>query len=148
MKSSSSRVLSIVAWALLLAAALAHSNPQAAVQSFDSAEITKRVVPAVVLIKGTTGTGEILGTGFIISSDGKIATNLHVVETLKNGGVQLASGDKFDSFSIVAFDSRKDIAIINIRGFDLPTVALGNSNSVQVGEPVLAVGSRSDCRGP
>jgi S1-C subfamily serine protease len=105
-------------------------------------------VPAVVLIKGTTGTGEILGTGFIISSDGKIATNLHVVETLKNGGVQLASGDKFDSFSIVAFDSRKDIAIINIRGFDLPTVALGNSNSVQVGEPVLAVGSRSDCRGP
>jgi S1-C subfamily serine protease len=67
-------------------------------------------VPAVVLIKGTTGTGEIVGTGFIISSDGKIATNLHVVETLKNGGVQLASGDKFDLFSILAFDSRKDIA--------------------------------------
>jgi serine protease Do len=90
MKSSSSRVLSIVARALLLAAALAQSDPQAAVQSFDSAEITKRVVPAVMLIGGTTGTGEILGTGFIISSDGKIATNLHVVETLKNGGVQLA----------------------------------------------------------
>jgi hypothetical protein len=66
---------------------------------------------------------------------------LHVVESLKNGGVQLASGEKFDSFSVLAFDVRKDIAIIKIAGFDLPTVALGNSNNLQVGEPVLAVGS-------
>jgi S1-C subfamily serine protease len=95
----------------------------------------------VVLIKGTGDSGEVLGTGFIISSDGKIATNLHVVETLKNGGVQLPSGEKFDSFSILVFDARKDIAIIKIPGFDLPTVSLGNSNNVQVGEPVLAVGS-------
>lgn len=141
MKNSCLRVLSIAVCALLPGTALAQSNPQPAAQSFDSAEITKRVAPAVVLIKGTTDAGEILGTGFIISSDGKIATNLHVVETLKSGGVQLASGDKFDSFSILVFDSRKDIAIIKIPGFDLPTVALGNSNSVQVGEPVLAVGS-------
>jgi S1-C subfamily serine protease len=110
-------------------------------QPFDSAQITKKISPGVVLIKGTTNSGEILGTGFIISSDGKIATNLHVVESLKNGGVQLASGEKFDSFSVLAFDARKDIAIIKIPGFDLPTVALGNSNNVQVGEPVLAVGS-------
>ena len=66
---------------------------------------------------------------------------MHVVESLKNGGVQLASGEKFDSFSVLAFDTRKDIAIIKIPGFDLPTMALGNSNNVQVGEPVLAVGS-------
>jgi S1-C subfamily serine protease len=117
------------------------ARPQAASQPFDSAQITKKISPGVVLIKGTGSSGEILGTGFIISSDGKIATNLHVVENLKNGGVQLASGEKFDSFSIVSFDARKDIAIIKIPGFDLPTVALGNSNNVQVGEPVLAVGS-------
>jgi trypsin-like peptidase len=55
--------------------------------------------------------------------------------------VQLASGEKFDSFSVLAFDQRKDIAIIKIPGFDLPFVALGNSNNVQVGEPVLIVGS-------
>jgi putative serine protease PepD len=115
--------------------------PQAVPQPFDSAQITKKISPGVVLIKGTNGSGEILGTGFIISSDGKIATNLHVVESLKDGGVQLASGEKFDSFSVLGFDARKDIAIIKIPGFDLPTVALGNSNSVQVGEPVLAVGS-------
>ena len=64
------------------------ANAQAVSQSFDSAQITKKASPAVVLIKGTTSSGEVLGTGFIISSDGKIATNLHVVEGLKNGGVQ------------------------------------------------------------
>jgi S1-C subfamily serine protease len=79
--------------------------------------------------------------GFIISSDGKIATNLHVLEGASKGGVQRASGDKFDSFSVLVFDARKDIAVITIPGFDLPTVPLGNSNDVQVGEPVLAVGS-------
>ncbi len=141
MKSSSSRVLLIAVWALLPATLLAQSNPQPAAQSFNSAEITKKVAPAVVLIKGTTDTGEGLGTGFVISSDGKIATNLHVVESLRHAGVELASGEKFDSFSVLAFDARKDIAIIKIPGFDLPTVPLGNSNEVQVGEPVLVVGS-------
>jgi S1-C subfamily serine protease len=110
-------------------------------QAFDSAEITKKIAPAVVLIKGKTDTVDLVGTGFIISSDGQIATNLHVIESLRNGGVQLASGEKFDSFSVLAFDARKDIAIIKIPGFDLPSVPLGNSNNVQVGEPVLVVGS-------
>lgn len=117
------------------------ANAQAVSQSFDSAQITRKVSPGVVLIKGTTSSGEVLGTGFIISSDGKIATNLHVVEGLKNGGVQLASGEKFDSFTVLAFDSRKDIALIKIPGFDLPAMTLGNSNNVEVGEQVLAVGS-------
>lgn len=126
---------------LLTTSLLAQSNPQSSSQSFDSAEITKKIAPGVVLIKGKTDAGDVLGTGFIISSDGKIATNLHVIENLKNGGVLLASGEKFDSFSIVAFDTRKDIAIIKIPGFDLPFLPLGNSNSVQVGEPVLVMGS-------
>jgi S1-C subfamily serine protease len=135
------RVPLIGVLALLPMAALGQADPQTAAQSFDSAEITKKVAPAVVLIKGSTNTGDVLGSGFIISSDGKIATNLHVIDGLRNGGVQLASGEKFDSFSVLAFDARKDIAIIKISGFDLPSVPLGNSNTIQVGEPVLAVGS-------
>jgi hypothetical protein len=110
-------------------------------QSFDSAEITKRIAPAVVLVTGVTDDGKALGSGFIISSDGKIATNLHVIQSLRSGGVQLASGDKFDSFLVMAFDERKDVAIIKIAGFDLPSVTLGNSNAIQVGEPVLIMGS-------
>jgi S1-C subfamily serine protease len=107
--------------AIFPAVALAQSNSENISQPFDSAAITKRVAPPVVLIRGNSDNGEILGTGFIISSDGKIATNLHVVQSLRSGGVQLASGDKYDSFSILTFDPRKDIAIIKIAGFDLPT---------------------------
>ena len=104
----------------------AQTNLEAPSQTFDSVLITKKVSQAVVLIKGTTTNADIiLGSGFIISSDGKIATNLHVIQNLQNGGVQLASGDKFDSFSILAFDDRKDIAIIKIAGFDLPTLDSG-----------------------
>jgi len=110
-------------------------------QSLDSAAITKSVAPSVVLIKGKTDSGDLLGSGFIISGDGKIVTNLHVIRDLRSGGVQLASGDKFDAFSILSFDERKDIAIIKIAGFDLPAVKLGNSNAIQVGEPILVVGS-------
>src|ERR1035441_9955969 len=110
-------------------------------QSFDSAEITKKLAPAVVLVTGITDDGKALGSGFVVSSDGKIATNLHVVQSLRSGGVQLASGEKFDLLSVLAFDERKDIAIIKIAGFDMPSVTLGNSNSVQVGEPVLTMGS-------
>jgi S1-C subfamily serine protease len=110
-------------------------------QSFDLAEITKKTAPAVVLVAGVTDEGNSVGSGFVISSDGKIATNLHVIQNLRTGGVQLASGEKFDSFSVLAFDERRDIAIIKIAGFDLPSVSLGNSNSVQVGEHILTMGS-------
>ena len=110
-------------------------------QPFDSAEITKKITPAVVLVTGLTNDGKVLGSGFVLSGDGKIATNLHVIQDLRSGGVQLASGEKFDLVSVLAFDERKDIAVVKIAGFDLPSVTLGNSNSVQVGEPVLTMGS-------
>lgn len=110
-------------------------------QSFNSAEITKKITSAVVLVTGLTNDGKVLGSGFILSGDGKIATNLHVIRDLRSGGVQLASGEKFDFVSVLAFDERKDIAIVKIAGFDLPSVSLGNSNNIQVGEPVLVMGS-------
>lgn len=110
-------------------------------QSLDSTGITRKIAPAVVLVTGVTDEGKVIGSGFIVSSDGKIATNFHVIQGLRSGGVQLASGEKFDSFSVLVVDERKDIAVIKIPGFDLSTVTLGNSNSVQVGEPVLTLGS-------
>ena len=95
---------------------------------------------------GTANSGEVLGTGFIISSDGKVATNLHVVEPLRSGGVQLASGERFDSFSILVFDVRKDIAVIKIPGFDLPTLVLGIQTACRLESQCWSWAVRLDCK--
>jgi hypothetical protein len=110
-------------------------------QSSDTASIAAKVSPAVVLIKGASSDGTVQGSGLIVSPDGKIATNLHVIRDLKTAGVQLASGEIFDSVSVLAFDERRDLAILRIAGFDLPTIELGNSNDVKTGERVVAIGS-------
>jgi hypothetical protein len=110
-------------------------------QSLDSAAIVAKASPAVVLIKGQSGEGTMLGSGLIVSSDGKVVTNLHVIRDLKTAGVQLASGEIYDAVLVLAFDARKDLAILKIAGFDLPTIELGNSNNVKAGERVVAIGS-------
>ncbi len=109
--------------------------------------MVEKLSKSVVLIKGNDDKGVVFGSGFLLSSDGKIATNLHVIRTLKSGGVQLQSGDIFDSFTILAFDDRKDLAILQIAGFDLPAIELGNSNDVKAGEPVVAIGSPRGLQG-
>ena len=109
--------------------------------SLTTAQIAKRVAPSVVIIQGKTDSGDILGSGFIISKDGKVVTNLHVIRDLTSAKVQLANGELFDSLSVLATDERRDLAIIHITGFDLPALDLGNSNSVSVGEPVVILGS-------
>lgn len=104
-------------------------------------QIAKRASPSVVSIEGPTPSGGLQGSGFIISKDGKIVTNLHVIRELKSAKVRLASGEIFDSISVLATDERRDLCVIQIAGFDLPVLDLGNSNSVAVGEPVVIVGS-------
>ena len=110
-------------------------------QSLDAVEVARNLSPAVVLLRGTTAEGTILGSGFVVSSDGKIATNLHVIRDFRSGSVRLSSGEEFNSFSILAFDEKKDLAIIKVAGSMLPSVRLGNSDDVQVGEPVLIMGN-------
>jgi hypothetical protein len=112
-----------------------------------STEIVEKTLKCVVLLKGAADGGTILGSGFLLSADGKIATNVHVIRDMKSGGVQLQSGEVFDSFTVLAFDDRKDIAIIKILGFDLPAVELGNSNELKAGEPVMAIGSPQGLQG-
>lgn len=109
--------------------------------------VVEKASKSVVLVKGTTATGSSLGSGFLLSTDGKIATNLHVIREMKTGGVQLQSGEIFDAFSILAIDERKDLAILQIAGFDLPAIELGNSNDAKAGEAVIAIGSPRGLQG-
>ena len=111
-------------------------------------EVARKVAPAVVMVHGTAiGGGAAFGSGFLVSSDGKIVTSLHVIRGLKSGNVQLPNGDLFDSFLVLAVDERRDLAVVKIPGFDLPSVELGNSNEVQQGETVFLVGNPAGLRG-
>jgi|ERR1019366_2072556 hypothetical protein len=112
-----------------------------------TAQIAKKVSPSVVVIQGKTDSGDVLGSGFIISKDGKIVTNLHVIRDLKTANVQLANGDLFDSVSVLATDERCDLAVIQVVGHDLPVLDLGNSDALSVGDPVVVVGSPSGLEG-
>ena len=82
-----------------------------------------------------------VGTGFIISADGKIVTNAHVVDGADTVKVTLSDGQKLDG-KVVGADPATDIALVQVEGGkDLPTVAFGKSSDLKVGENVVAIGS-------
>jgi len=80
------------------------------------------------------------GSGFIISPDGVILTNAHVVRGANEVTVKLHDRREFRA-KVVGSDPRTDIAVLKIDAKNLPVVALGNSRNLQVGEWVLAIGS-------
>lgn len=104
-------------------------------------ELAERVTQAVVLIDVQTASGSRQGSGFLIDPTGIIITNHHVIQDARVARVKLASGDVYDQVSILAQDERRDIAVIRIAGFQMPTLPLGNSDSVRTGAPVVLVGS-------
>ena len=93
--------------------------------------------PAIVVITSDSGQG----SGVLLENTGIIVTNLHVLEGASDLYVTTKAGDRFDDVSVIDFDAVKDLALIKIKGFDLPTAKLGNSNSVRSGQPVYAIGA-------
>lgn len=96
---------------------------------------------AVVRIDVRTPNGSRQGSGFIVSEDGRVLTNYHVVRDARSIEVKLASGDVYERTAVLATDERRDIAVLKVPGFSLPTLPLGNSDSVRVGTDVVAIGS-------
>ena len=80
------------------------------------------------------------GSGFIIRGDGVILTNAHVVKGASEVTVRLTDRREYTA-KVLGVDSKSDIAVIKIEAKDLPTVKLGDSRSLKVGEWVLAIGA-------
>jgi S1-C subfamily serine protease len=105
-------------------------------------EIVKEQADAVVFLRVTAKSGERrVGTGFVVRQTGEILTNLHLVEDAKTVTVKLKNEDVYDEVVLLESDPRRDIALIKVRGWNLPVVRLGNSDPVQVGERVVAIGN-------
>jgi serine protease Do len=81
-----------------------------------------------------------LGSGFIVSSDGVILTNAHVVDGAKEVQVKLTDRREFPA-KVIGVDRQSDVAVIKIDARDLPTVKIGSADDLKVGEWVLAIGS-------
>jgi serine protease Do len=84
--------------------------------------------------------GRSLGSGFILSADGYVLTNAHVVEAAQEIIVRTSDRREFLA-SIIGADERSDIALLKIDGDELPAAIIGSANDLQVGEWVLAIGS-------
>lgn len=85
------------------------------------------------------------GSGVILSEDGYIVTNNHVVDQATALRVTLSDGRRFDA-KIIGTDPATDVALIKIEGQNLPTLAFGSSDGLRLGEWVLAIGSPFDLR--
>jgi serine protease Do len=80
------------------------------------------------------------GSGFIISADGYILTNNHMVEGAEKVEIELTDGRKFTA-KIIGTDSDSDVAVVKIDASDLPYLELADSDALEVGEWVLAIGN-------
>ncbi len=86
------------------------------------------------------GEGRSLGSGFLISSDGYVVTNAHVVEMAEEIIVRTSDRREFIA-SVIGADERSDIALLKVDALDLPSVEFGSSAGLKVGAWVLAIGS-------
>ena len=80
------------------------------------------------------------GSGFIISEDGYIVTNNHVVSGAQRLTVMMTSGEEYEA-EIIGADSENDVALIKIDATGLPTVSVGDSDNIEVGQQVCAIGN-------
>jgi serine protease Do len=81
------------------------------------------------------------GSGFIISQDGYIVTNNHVVEGASRVDIELTDRRRFDDVEVVGRDPQTDVALLKINATGLPAAPLGSADDTRVGEWVLAIGS-------
>ena len=106
-------------------------------------DIAARVKPSLVTITFTGRDGSVDGTGsgFVVAADGLIATSLHVIGEARPIKVQFADGQKFDVTEVHAWDRRSDMALIRIDAKGLTPLPLGDSDTLEQGAPIVAMGN-------
>ncbi len=126
-----------IAWLCLIA----FSSLVVAQETVGWSLLVSKVSPAVVTIVSSDVMTIAQGSGFLISSDGKIVTNFHVVEGKKNILARLSDGSFLVITGVLATDEANDLVILKADGRNLPFVSLGDSDAVEVGEAICVIGS-------
>ncbi|SNB88849.1 MULTISPECIES: trypsin-like peptidase domain-containing protein [unclassified Streptomyces] len=105
------------------------------------AGVAEAVSPAIVEIGAASSAGKSTGSGVVITEDGEIVTNNHVISGAQQIQVTLSTGKTYTA-DVMGTDPDKDLALIKLRGASgLKTATLGDSSKIKVGEEVVAIGS-------
>jgi len=104
------------------------------------AEMARRSV-VVITHFGRDGREDGVGTGFVVSSNGLIATSLHVIGEARPVQVQLADGRRYEVTEVHAWDRQLDLAVIRVDAAGLPALPLGDSDTLRQGTPIVAMGN-------
>ncbi len=102
-------------------------------------DIYKKVIPSVVSISASSGSSTSTGTGIIMSSDGYIITNYHVVSSAQQIVVLLTDGQEYEACR-VGGDETSDIMVLKISATGLTPAEFGDSDAAEVGDSVVAIG--------
>jgi serine protease Do len=109
-------------------------------------QVTSLALPAVVNVTSDVVTsagqsGQGVGTGFVVRSDGVVVTNCHVVEGATKITVFTSAKDpaKYDA-RVIGGDCEHDLAVLKVDGKNMPTLSLGDSSDMQLGQTVVAIG--------
>ncbi len=107
------------------------------------ADVVKRSTAGVVqiVVSDQAGNELGLGSGFIVSANGEIVTNYHVIEGAHLAIAKLANGSFFPIKGVLAADADTDLVLLKVEGRELPLLNLGSIGKVQVGDHVVAIGS-------
>lgn len=134
----------LFSWSLLAVLLAAPLTSAAAAPSIQ--EIYRRAAPSVVFITQVDAAGKTtsVASGFIVAPNGVVVTNYHVIEP-DPGAVQLRvkvpSGDVYSEVRVIYAEQRRDFAVISLRATGLPALPVGDSDRVEVGDQILAIGN-------
>ena len=107
----------------------------------DVSAMVARATQSVVLLEGQGPSGSRQGAGFVVSSDGLIVTNLHVIAGLDRVRIRVGTSQPLEVSQILAFDEVRDLALLKVPVKRLPRLLLSDSGKVKAGQLVVVLGN-------
>ena len=114
--------------------------------AYDFEHLASLTEPSVVVVESVDRTGRKggVGTGFVVSADGVIATNFHVIGEHRDFSIRFSNDQSYRPKSIIGIDRSRDLALVKIDVENLPVLELGNSDKLVPGEAILSLGNPWD----
>ena len=140
MKLQARQLVLVVTFALCAALP---TEVRAETETIDLKALAKKARPAVMLLVVSDANGKEIatGTGFLVSSDGKLITNHHVIEGAASAVAKSENGGLFPVEGVLVDDPKNDLVVLKLKGKDLSFLPLGDSEKIEVGTRIAVIGS-------